>query len=348
MSQHKPALIFTGLALMLALLTPACTSVPQVALTSAPNTNLVWPSAPAQPSVAFVRSISSPKDLAIKKSFLTRVAEFVFGEEQEELVRPMAVIDVASVLYVADPGAGGVHRFDATSGSYKLIRAEGGVRLPSPVGLAVGEGGSVYVADSAAGAVYVIQPLAEYAVRLPLQETLKQPTGIVFDPVAKELFVSDTTAHQIKVFGAKGALVRTIGRRGEKDGEFNFPTMLWLGEPDKLMVTDSLNFRTQILNRQGNFSGKFGRLGDGAGDAPRQKGGAVDKFGHVYLVDSLLHAVQIFDPSGQLLLSIGGLGQADGEFWLPTGVFVGSDNLIYVADTYNRRVQVFRYVGGPT
>jgi DNA-binding beta-propeller fold protein YncE len=327
---------------------PACTSVPTTELAPAPNTNLVWPSAPARPSIAFVRSISSPKDLAIKKSFLVRVFEFVFGEEREELVRPMSVVDVASVLYVGDPGVGGVHRFDTASGSYKLIRGEGGARLPSPVGLAVGEGGSVYVADSAAGAVFAIQPHAQYAVRLPLQETLKQPTGIVFDSVTKELYVSDTAAHQIKVFGANGTLIRTIGKRGDGDGEFNFPTMLWFSESDKLMVTDSLNFRTQIISNQGIFLGKFGRLGDGMGDTPRQKGGAIDRFGHVYLVDSLLHAVQIFDQSGQLLLSIGGLGQANGEFWLPTGVFVGNDDLIYVADTYNHRVQVFRYVGGPT
>jgi sugar lactone lactonase YvrE len=89
-------------------------------------------------------------------------------------------------------------------------------------------------------------------------------------------------------------------------------------------------------------------MGDGGGDAPRQKGVATDRYGHVYLVDSLLHAVQIFDDAGQFLLSIGGLGQANGEFWLPTGIFIGRDDMIYVADTYNQRVQVFRYVGGPT
>lgn len=347
MHHFKRTFVLPCLALSAALLMSACTSVPQVELAVAPNTNLVWPSAPAQARVAFVRSIQSPKDLAIKKSFLDRVVEFVFGDAREELIRPMAVVDVASVLYVGDSGAGGVHRFDPVSGSYKLIRAEGGARLPSPVGLAAGSSGSVYVADSALGAVFFIRPEAEYAVRLPLAGTLMQPTGIAFDPIAKELFVADTAIHQIKVFGANGELKRTIGSRGEKDGEFNFPTMLWLSEPDKLMVTDSLNFRTQTFSRRGQFTGKFGRLGNGLGDAPRQKGGAVDKFGHVYLVDSLLHAVQIFDQTGQLLLSIGGLGQAEGEFWLPTGVYVGPDNLIYVADTYNRRVQVFRYIGGP-
>jgi DNA-binding beta-propeller fold protein YncE len=336
------------LAFTLAVLVPACTSVPVAEIAPAPNTNLVWPSAPAQASVVFVRSISSPKDLSITKSFLTRIAEFIFGEEQEELVRPMSVVDVATVLYVGDPGVGGVHRFDRASGSYKIIRAEGGARLPSPVGLAVGEGGAVYVADSALGAVFVIQPQADVAVRLTLQEKLKQPTGIAFDAIGRELYVVDTAAHKINVFEARGSLTRTIGTRGDKDGEFNFPTMLWLCRPDRLMVTDSLNFRTQTFSNQGQFLGKFGRLGDGMGDTPRQKGGAMDRFGHVYLVDSLLHAVQIFDQTGQLLLSIGGLGQANGEFWLPTGVFVGNDDLIYVADTYNHRVQVFRYVGGPT
>jgi DNA-binding beta-propeller fold protein YncE len=86
-------------------------------------------------------------------------------------------------------------------------------------------------------------------------------------------------------------------------------------------------------------------LGDGSGDAPRQKGVSTDRIGHIYVADSLLHAVQIFDTSGRFLLSFGGLGQAPGEFWLPTGVFVDAENLIYVTDSYNRRVQVFKYVG---
>jgi DNA-binding beta-propeller fold protein YncE len=292
-----------------------------------------------------VRAISSPADLGLTKNFFVRVFEFVFGEEPQRLVRPMAVVDVAGVLYVADPGAKGVHRFDRPAATYRLLHEKGDAGLPSPVGLAVGPNGDVYVTDSVLGAVFVLRPGADFATRLPLTGTLKQPTGIAFDAVGKQLFVSDTYEHVIKVFALDGAFLKTIGRRGEGDGEFNFPTMLWCSEVGQLLVTDSLNFRTQIFDLSGKFISKFGKLGDGSGDAPRQKGVATDRYGHIYVVDSLLHAVQIFETSGKFLLSFGGLGQAPGEFWLPTGVFVTADNMIYVTDSYNRRVQVFKYAG---
>jgi DNA-binding beta-propeller fold protein YncE len=311
------------------------------------TTGLAWPSPPAPAQIIYVRSISSPADLGLTKNFFVRVFEFVFGEEPQRLVRPMAVVDVDGVLYVADPGAKGVHRFDRPAGKYRLMRGERESPLPSPVGLAVGPNGGVYVTDSVLGAVFVLKPGAEFATRLNLTGAVRQPTGIAFDPVGNQLFVSDTYEHGIKVFAQDGSYVKTIGRRGDGDGEFNFPTMIWRSDAGQLLVTDSLNFRTQIFDLSGKFISKFGKLGDGSGDAPRQKGVATDRYGHIYLVDSLLHVVQIFDTSGRFLLSLGGLGQALGEFWLPTGVFVAADNLIYVTDSYNRRVQVFKYVGAP-
>jgi DNA-binding beta-propeller fold protein YncE len=260
----------------------------------------------------------------------------------------MAVIDVDNVLYVADPGAKGVHRFDRRAGRYDLIRAAGGTQLPSPVGLARGENGSVYVADSALGDVFLIGRDAQFAVRVPLTAGMGQPTGIAFDAAKRRLYVVDTSGHRVNVYSPEGGLLATIGRRGGGDGEFNFPTMIWRSAAGRILVTDSLNFRTQIFDAEGGFIGKFGRAGDGSGDSPRQKGVATDRYGHVYVVDSLLHGVQIFDESGIFLLSIGGLGQAPGEFRLPAGIFIGDDDTIYVADAYNQRVQVFRYVGGPT
>jgi DNA-binding beta-propeller fold protein YncE len=312
------------------------------------TTTTVWPSPPADARVVFVRAISRPGDLGIVKGFFQRVVEFVFGETQAQLIRPMAVIDVDNILYVADPGAKGVHRFDRPAGRYDLIRGSGGTQLPSPVGLARGENGSVYVTDSALGDVFLIERNAKFAARVPLTAGLGQPTGIAFDATSRRLYVADTSGHRVNVYSTDGALLATIGRRGGGDGEFNFPTMIWRTATGKIFVTDSLNFRTQIFDANGGFTGKFGRAGDGSGDSPRQKGVATDRYGHVYVVDALLHGVQIFDESGSFLLSIGGLGQAPGEFRLPAGIFIGDDDTIYVADAYNQRVQVFRYVGGPT
>lgn len=335
------------LVLALAALLSGCATPPPPPLAKQ-AAHQVWPSPPAEARLGHVQSFSRPEDLGIQRGLFQRVVDFVVGAPNNRLIRPTAVIEDQGVIYVADPGAKGVHRFDLRAGRYALIHADGDVALPSPVGLAWGEAGVAYVSDSALGAVFMIRPGAEVATRLPLSPAPTQPTGLAVDSARQQLLVVDTARHCIQVYGPDGVLLRSLGRRGTGDGEFNFPTLLWRNPAGQLLVTDALNFRTQVLAPDGSFLAKFGRAGDGGGDAPRQKGVAADRHGHVYTVDALLSALQVFDAQGQLLLSIGGLGHEAGEFWLPTGLYIGADDLIYVADSYNQRVQVFRYLGGPT
>ena len=331
--------------LMLGFALSGCGSPAQNVEQTAP---LVWPAAPDAPRIAFVKSFSRPEDLGITRGLIQRAADLLFGRDESNLIRPMAVVAQGDVLYVADPGAKGVHRFDQKEGSHDLIYAAGGEPLPSPVGLALGAAGEVYVSDSALAAVFVIRPGSKEAQPLALGAKLGQPTGIAFDAASGRLFVVDTSAHRVNVFSRDGALESSFGQRGTGNGEFNYPTLIWRTTQGRLYVTDSLNFRVQSFDDRGGFLSKFGGSGDGAGDLPRQKGVATDHYGHVYIVDSLFHALQVFDDHGTFLLSLGGIGRGRGEFWLPTGLFIGADDTIYVADSYNQRVQVLRYIGGPT
>lgn len=309
---------------------------------------LVWPDeVDVPPRIAFVKAFSNPDGFGIGKGFFQRLAEVIFGASESRLIRPMAVVAVNGVVYVADPGARGVHRFNPAAESYELIAVQGDAGLPSPVGLARGSAGEVYVTDSELARVLVIRPQATEAVPLELPQ-MGQPTGIAFDPASGRLYVVDTSAHCVNVFNPDGTLHASFGRRGMGEGEFNYPTMLWRDPAGRLYVTDSLNFRIQIFDAQGRFLKQFGKLGDGTGDNLRQKGVATDSYGHIYILDALFNALQIFDQRGRLLLSLGSLGGERGEFWLPAGIFIGDDDMIYIADSYNQRIQILRYIGGPT
>ncbi|MCX7174433.1 MAG: 6-bladed beta-propeller [Proteobacteria bacterium] len=309
--------------------------------------SLVWPFGSAQPRVEFVRSFERPADLGIGKSFFERLKDIFFGASEARILRPMAVAVSNGIVYVADPGARGVHRFDTGVGQYALIAATGNAPLLSPVGLALGAAGEIYVTDSKLAQVFVIRPGAKDAVPLRLDAKLTQPTGIAYDVASGHIYVVDTAEHRVQIFERDGSLSGSIGRRGGGDGEFNYPTYLWRTPQGNMYVTDSLNFRIQSFDAHGQFTGKISRHGDGTGDASRPKGVATDRYGHLYVVDALFHAFQIFDATGRLLLPVGERGQGRGEFWLPTGIFI-DDETIYVADSYNRRVQVFRYIGGAT
>jgi len=332
-----------GLVLAAVLLIAGCATGPEAA---APVPKQVWPEPPAAPRLAYVQAFSRPADLGIRKSFFEKLTEFLLGATDARLIRPMAVVETADgTLCVADPGARGVQCFNSKKTRYRLVQGADDAPLPSPVGLASGARGEVFVADSALARVLVIEPGASQAVPLALEGALRQPTGLAYDPAAQQLYVVDTAAHQVLVFGPDGKLRARIGRRGNGNGEFNFPTLIWRDTRGTLYVTDSLNFRIQMFDAQGRFLGLFGRHGDGTGDLSRPKGVATDREGHVYVVDSMFHALQVFDRSGVFLLAVGGQGQGAGEFWLPTGLYVSDNNTIYIADSHNQRVQVLRYIG---
>ena len=305
-----------------------------------------WPAPPEQPRIQSVTQFSGPADLGIRPSAWSRLVGFAAGPSERAMQRPMAVAatPAGNTVFVADPGAGVVHRYDLVRGRYDRLTPGRGNALASPVGLAVTADGRVFVADSALNAVLSAGPEDDALQPLALTPEPEQPTGLALGP-SGDLFVASTGSHTIRRYSAAGTLVREYGGRGNAPGQLNFPTYLWLAPPSELLVTDTLNFRIQRFDADDGVLGAFGQAGDATGSLARPKGVAVDRHGNIYVMDGVLNALQIFDREGRLLLAIGEQGQGPGQFWLPSGVFVTADDLIFVADSYNRRVQVFRYLG---
>lgn len=340
---HKLIIRLLSLLLLTSMLIACSTTDPL----NNENSNLVWPPAPAKAKVRFVRTFSKPDDLGIGRGFFQWVSDFFTGEVNYRLIRPMSVVITnRQQIYVADPGAKGVHRFDLKEQEYKLITRKDGLGLPSPVALCLGPDDSVFVVDSELAQVFHIAPTADHAKKILPSLKLLQPTGIVYDHKNKRLYLSDTAKHQVKIISQNGRSVRYFGRRGSRAGEFNFPTYLWLDNRNRLLVTDSLNFRIQLFDSNGKYISEFGRLGDASGNLSRPKGIAADKEGHIFVVDALFNAIQIFNDKGTLMLPVGSQGSELGQFWLPAGIFLTNNGEIYIADSHNQRVQVLRYVGG--
>ena len=310
--------------------------------------NKVWPDPPDDKRIAFVGEFSQSSDLGIKKSAWNRLLSIVAGSVDDVMIRPMAVAatDDNKIIYVADPDAQCVHRYDLARARYECLRL-GKNKLPVfPVGLDITDDGWLFVSDSQQGQLLQMAPGEKQLESFYAGEKLDQPTGIVWDSVSQRLYVTDTGNQSILVFDRDGDLKKTFGERGSGPGQFNFPTYLWVDSAsNELLVTDSLNFRVQRFGTDGVFLHTFGENGDKPGSFSRPKGVATDSYGHVYVVDALMHSMQIFNPNGELLLAVGGQGQGEGQFWLPNGIFITDDDMIFVADSYNKRVQVFRYVG---
>ena len=326
----------------------ACAGNAPVRLLESPERT--WPESPETARIAYFGDFSTPSDFGIKEGFWSRVVSFATGPSSEAMVRPMAVAatDDGQVIFVADPEAHCVHRFDLRQDRYTRLATASSMPDASPIGLAVTDDGWLFATDSRQGLLYKVAPGDSHLDVFDTSSTLRQPTGIFWNRVADRLLVTDTAEQAILIFDRAGNIKQTIGGRGSEPGRFNFPTYLWADANDELLVTDSLNFRIQRFDSNGSFLHQFGQNGGEPGYFSRPKGIATDSFGHVYVVDALMHLLQIFSRQGELLLSIGGQGQGAGEFWLPNGIFITSDNTIFVADAYNKRIQVFRYIGPTT
>ncbi len=301
---------------------------------------LVWPKPPAPARIRYLRSVTGPSDWGISRSFLRRLADALSGRGEGIFEQPSAVVERDGVLYVADPGAQSLWILDAPRSRFVRVMHVGEQALVSPVALALGPDGAVFVADTSLKTVFQLDREGSL-IRSFATQGLERPAGIVWDEPSHRLYVLDSLRHRIAVFEANGTLVRNMGESGNGEGQFNHPTHLALDASGVLLVTDALNFRIQFIDRDGRFLRKFGKAGNGAGDFAAPKGIAADSEGHYYVVDALFDAVQIFDQQGRLLLAFGEHGSQPGQFQLPRGIFISADDKVYVADAYNRRVQVF-------
>ena len=262
------------------------------------------------------------------------------------LQRPQAgMVDPAGRVLVSDVGRGAVFVFDEAAGRLDVWEmATRGEHFVSPIGVALGRGGEILVADSELGRVFRLSPQGK-----PLGEfgagVLKRPTGLVRDPARGRIFVADTYGHHIDVFDDEGHPVATWGERGDGPGQLNYPTHIALSG-DLLIVSDSMNARVQGFDMAGKPVLRFGERGLYVGNLVRPKGVASDDEGHLYVVESMHDTLLVFDREGRLLMSLGGSDAENGRFQLPAGVWVDGRNRVYVADMFNARVAVFQFLGG--
>lgn len=307
-----------------------------------------WPDPPDKPRIRFVRSLQSRRDLQG-----TGALEMLVGQNQERaLYQPMgiAISQDRQRLYVADRVWNSVFLFDLKSGELRTIGDGERYPLSLPVGVALDAAENVYVSDTGTRTVRVYDKAGGFLRAIGKGEMVR-PTGVTIDAARNLLYVIDTgqndstDAHRIKVFDLDGKFLRDIGKRGEGDGEFNFPTFANLDGQGRLYVVDSVNNRIQVFDPDGKFLWKFGRSGDHIGDFARPKGVAVDTFGNIYVVDSRWSNVQMFNQQGQLLLIFAGVGEYPGLMVNPSAIVIDSGNRIYVSDSFGKRVNVYDLVG---
>ena len=324
---------------------------------SVPETALAWPGPPEVARLVYAGELIGEENFrrveGAEDGAAVRVLRWIAGitgasDRKKQLIRPQSgMVDETGRVLVTDAGREGIVVFDEAQAELTVWdEAEPGRAFLSPVGIVADGAGGYLVADADIG--YVVRldgngsPQGDFG-----RGILQRPTGLGRDPDAREIFVADSGAHDIKVFDEQGVLLRTLGRRGVAAGEFNGPTHMSFAN-GRLYVTDTLNARVQILSPQGEPLGAIGQRGLFVGNLVRPKGVVADRDGHIYVIESYYDHILVFSDAGDLLIPIGGTGKEAGQFFLPAGAWTDDGSRLFVADMFNGRVVVLDYLGDST
>jgi DNA-binding beta-propeller fold protein YncE len=333
-----PAALMAAICLVIS----GCASQAEV---SGVRPDIFWPNPPEVKRIEFIKAVSKPEDLNIRPGILKRLADYIVGRAAASIVSPYGIAtDAKGRLYVVDTFLKRIHVFDAAENRYYFFPADR-TMLASPIGIAMDKDGVIYVTDSKKGVVDVFKDNGKTFLATIGGGIFKRPTGIAVNPKTSELLVVDTLQSRIFRFDLSNRLPKgSFGSDGAAQGQFHYPTNIFVTSTGRIIVSDALNFRVQAFSPQGQFLFTFGRMGDAPGTFSRPKGVAADSDGNIYVVDALFDNIQVFDQTGRLLMAFGEHGTGYGDFWLPTGIYIDNNDLIYVSDSSNRRVQIFRYL----
>lgn len=308
-----------------------------------PAPDLVWPAPPAEPRIKWVAQYRNEFDAGAKKrtSFMDRLT----GTHSDSMGfrQPVSVaVDGQDCVYVGDSRLGIVGLDPAKKKMWLFSKLSPEAPTLS-TGIAV-DSQYVYATDANQSQVGIYDKQGHHIKSIGASEGINRPVGIAVDEARNLVLVVNGGNHQVLLMDRSLKLVKKVGSRGEKAGQFNFPTYCCLLPGKGFAVVDTGNFRVEIFSYEGKYLSTFGKQGDFSGSFSRPKGIAVDPDGQIYVIDATFANFQIFRLDGQVLAFVGTSGEAPGTFQVPDGIAISKDGAIWVADTMNRRIQCFQYL----
>lgn len=262
-------------------------------------------------------------------------------------------------------------------------RGSGQGQLLSPMGMGVGNDGSVYVADFGNNRISVFRQLSSgggfgFVRTIGKSGTdnmsLKNPWAVAIDPLSQNVFVADSGNHRVQVFTAAGEWVRTWGSVGSAAGKFRHPAGIAIYTPTadaspasnatvgtatpsalestsesvSSMPTTPRAISPELLPASAaNGSFDSTAVTPVRPASPGVASAAAVAGGQLMFVsDREKHRIQVFDLSGRFLRMFGSNGSGQGQFLHPSGVAVDPrTRRLFVCDFSNHRVQVLTLTG---
>jgi DNA-binding beta-propeller fold protein YncE len=222
-----------------------------------------------------------------------------------------------------------------------------------PTGIAVGQDGLIYVTDTWAHRIVVLDPSGKMVREFgSFGDTNDAPTadqqpGLFFGPrdvavTTDEIYVADTGNERIQVFGKDGTFRRAFGGHGSGPGQLIEPVGIALGPDGRVYVADSGNARISVFASTGTPLAQR--------PVPSWQGRqffepylAFGPDGYLYATSSQTGSVDVFTPNGQQVETIRAIGGE--QLQAPIGITAGPDGSMLITDTGTSAV--YRYQPPP-
>ena len=153
-----------------------------------------------------------------------------------------------------------------------------------------------------------------------------------------EIAVTDSNNNRVQVFSSDGTHLRSFGRKGDKQGEFNFLVGIAFDKNRRSIVADTLNHRVQLFDEQGEYLSQFGDEGNLDHQLKSPLGLTVDRNGNIIVADKGNKVIKTFSPSGQFLHK---LGEGEGEGFTSPCHCIQYDKYLIVSDGGEHCIKVF-------
>ena len=248
---------------------------------------------------------------------------------------------------------------ETVAGSSNGVSGSGLNALNSPVGIALGPNGSLYVADYGNDRVLRFQEgslRGEIVAGTGLSgvglSQLNAPSGIHLDN-ASNLYVVDALNNRVMLWRGNASIgiqIAGTGFQGIGLDSLTIPSSIVVDSTGNFYVSDVFNHRVMRWPKNGTAGtivAGTGLAGGGSSQLNRPYGLALDESNaYLYISDSLNHRIQRVQLNGSTIgvTVAGGNGDGTGAHQLtsPIGVCLANQaQSLYIGDYANHRVQLW-------
>ena len=225
-----------------------------------------------------------------------------------------------------------------------------------PYGIDVDKNGNVWLADRANDRVQEFDSKGKFILKfgntdgVPSAEEGKfdNPRHVAVSKDLRYVYVADSKNDRISQFDINGKYIKSIGKLGNKSGEFNLPTTIEIDSKGNFFVNERGNERIQKFDSNWKPILTWGSKGSGDYQFCHIEHIVLDKYDNVYVTDpqsdpgcSQQPRVLKFDSNGKFITKWGSFGKDDGQFQDPEHLAVDSEGNVYVSDRKRDDIQKF-------